>query len=57
LVTFIYKTNIFIKDYYYLGGEVASFYFKRENFEKAEIKLLGILEIYENDGWECLGKK
>ena len=37
--------------------EVASFYFKRENYEKAEIKLLAILEIYENDGWECLAQK
>ena len=36
------------------GGEVARFYFKRENYEKAEIKLLAILEIYENDGWDCL---
>ena len=40
-----------------IGGEVASFYFKRENYEKAEIKLLAILEIYENDGWECLAQK
>ena len=37
-----------------IGGEVARFYFKRENYEKAEIKLLAILEIYENDGWDCL---
>ena len=36
---------------------MASFYFKRENYEKAEIKLLAILEIYENDGWECLAQK
>ena len=40
-----------------IGGEVASFYFKRENYEKAEIKLLAILEIYENDGWDCLAYK
>jgi len=54
---FTITTSQFSQFYCTTLVEVASFYFKRENYEKAEIKLLAILEIYENDGWECLAQK